>query len=127
MLHLYSLISTPYSKSKNMGDLLQGDAFNLIVMVIVGAIAGSLAARVIRGDNFGFIINAILGIAGAVVGGHIFEWLNVSPGSGIVRIVDETFGVSLPENFVGMIVSATVGAIVILWVMSIFRSRKSRR
>jgi len=110
-----------------MDNLLQGDAFNLIVMVIVGAIAGSLAARVIRGDNFGFIINAILGIAGAVVGGHIFKLLNMSPGSGIVKIVDETFGVSLPENFVGMIVSATIGAIVILWVMSIFRGKKSRR
>lgn len=110
-----------------MENLLQGDGFNLLVMIIVGAIAGSLAARVIRGDNFGFIINAILGIAGAVVGGHIFNWLNVSPGSGIVRIIDDTFGVSLPENLVGMIVSATVGAIVILWVMSIFRSRRSRR
>ena len=96
-------------------------------MVIVGAIAGSLAARVIRGDNFGFIINAILGIAGAVVGGHIFNYLNMSPGSGIVKIIDNTFGVSLPENLVGMIVSATVGAIVILWIMSIFKSRKSRR
>ena len=42
-----------------MENLLQGDGFNLIVMIIVGAIAGSLAARVIRGDNFGFIINAI--------------------------------------------------------------------
>ena len=110
-----------------MENLLDGDAFNLIVMVIVGAIAGSLAARVIRGDNFGFIINAILGIAGAVVGGHIFNYLNMSPGSGIVKIIDNTFGVSLPENLVGMIVSATVGAIVILWIMSIFKSRKSRR
>jgi len=110
-----------------MENLLQGDGFNLVVMVIVGAIAGSLAARVIRGDNFGFIINAILGIAGAVVGGHIFNWLKVSPGSGIVKIIDDTFGVSLPENLVGMIVSATVGAIVILWIMSIFRGKRSRR
>ena len=110
-----------------MENLLQGDGFNLIVMIIVGAIAGSLAARVIRGDNFGFIINAILGIAGAVVGGYIFTWLKVSPGRDIVKIIDDTFGVSLPENLVGMIVSATVGAIIILWVMSIFKSRSSRR
>ncbi|MEM6318839.1 MAG: GlsB/YeaQ/YmgE family stress response membrane protein [Bacteroidota bacterium] len=110
-----------------MENLFQGDTFNIIIMVIVGAIAGSLAARVIRGDNFGFIINAILGIAGAVVGGHIFNWLGVSPGSGIVRVIDETFGVSLPQNLVGMIVSATVGAVVILWVMSIFRGRKRSR
>ena len=51
----------------------------------------------------------------------------MSPGSGIVRVIDDTFGVRLPQNIVGMIVSATVGAIVILWVMSIFRSRRSRR
>lgn len=110
-----------------MENLLDGDILNLIVMIVVGAIAGSIAARVIRGDNFGFIINAILGIAGAVVGGYIFNWLNISPGRGIVRVIDDTFGVSLPQNIVGMVVSATVGAIVILWVMSVFRSRRSRR
>ena len=110
-----------------MDSLFQGDTLNIIVMVIVGAVAGTLAARVIRGDNFGFIINAILGIAGAVVGGHIFNWLGVSPGSGIVRVVEDTFNVRLPENLVGMVVSATVGAIIILWIMSIFRNRRSRR
>jgi uncharacterized membrane protein YeaQ/YmgE (transglycosylase-associated protein family) len=107
-----------------MDNILGGDSFNLIIMILVGAIAGSLAARVIRGDNYGFIINAILGIAGAVVGGHVFNYLGISPGRGIVNIIDETFGVTLPQNIVGMIVSATVGALIILWVMSIFKSRR---
>ena len=101
------------------------DIMNILVMVIVGSIAGALAARIMSGDSFGFVINAILGIAGAVLGGFIFNALNIgSPGAGIVRIVDETFGVALPENIVGSIVSATLGAIVILWITRMFRGRR---
>ena len=107
--------------------MLDGNLFNVLIMVIVGAISGTLAARVIRGDNFGFIINAILGIAGAVVGGSIFNFLGMTPGRGIVKVISETFGVDLPLNIVGMVVSATVGAILILWAMNIFRGRRRVR
>jgi uncharacterized membrane protein YeaQ/YmgE (transglycosylase-associated protein family) len=105
------------------------DLVNLAVMIIVGAVSGTLAARIMKGDSFGFIINAILGIAGAVVGGFIFNFLNVTPGAGIVKIISNTFGVDLPQNLVGMVVSATLGAIIILWVFRIFggKRRRSRR
>lgn len=110
-----------------MENILDGNILNIIIMVVVGAISGTLAARVIRGDNYGFIINAILGIGGAVVGGSIFNFLGITPGRGIVKTISNTFGVDLPLNIVGMIVSATLGAILILWAMSIFKSRKTRR
>ena len=96
-------------------------------MVLVGALSGTLAARIMKGDSFGFVVNAILGIAGAVVGGFIFNFLGLTPGRGIVKIISETFGVELPPNLVGMIVSATLGAIIILWIFRIFRGGKSRR
>ena len=99
---------------------------NILVMVIVGSISGALAARIMSGDSFGLVINAILGIAGAILGGFIFNALNIaSPGAGIVKIVDETFGVTLPQNIVGSIVSATLGAILILFVTRIFRGRRN--
>ncbi len=88
----------------------------IVTMVIVGAIAGTLAARIMKGDHFGFIVNAILGICGAVVGGFIFDFIGYTPGAGIVKTVDNTFGVQLPPTFIGMIVSSTLGAIIILWV-----------
>ncbi len=88
----------------------------LIVMVVVGMIAGSLAARIVKGDNFGLLINSLLGIAGAIVGGYIFKFLKITPGKGIVTMISDTFGVELPQDFVGMLVSATVGAIVILLI-----------
>lgn len=109
---------------------LDGSAMNLIIMIIVGAVAGSLAARVIRGDNFGFVINAILGIAGAVVGTFIFNKLNINAGPGITDLLNQTFNVSLSKttsDIIGMIVSATVGSIVILWIMSIFKGRRTSK
>ena len=92
------------------------DIVKLALMILVGAVSGTLAARIMKGDHFGFVVNAILGIAGAVVGGYIFNFLNITPGAGIVKVIDQTFGVTLPRNIVGMVVSATLGAILILWV-----------
>ena len=100
------------------------DPIKLALMVGVGAIAGTIAARVAKGDNFGFVINALLGIAGAIVGGYIFNFLGLTPGQGIVKMISDTFGVELPLNIVGMIVSATVGAIVILIVSGFVLGRR---
>ena len=102
------------------------DVINILVMVIVGSISGALAARIMSGDSFGFVINSILGIAGAVIGGYIFNFLNLAPGAGIVKIVSEQFNVNLPENIVGMIVSATVGSIIILWITKLIRGGRKR-
>ncbi len=90
-----------------------------IIMIIVGAVAGTLAARIMKGDSFGFAINAMLGIAGAIVGGYLFGLVGINAGSGIVKVVESQFGVTLPENIIGMIISATVGSILILWVSKI--------
>ena len=102
------------------------DPMKLALMIGVGAIAGTIAARVAKGDNFGFVINALLGIAGAIVGGYIFNFLGLTPGQGIVKMISETFGVELPLNFVGMIVSATVGAIVILVISGFVLGRRRK-
>ena len=109
-----------------MENLFDGNIVNLVVMVLVGALAGTLAARIMKGNHFGFVTNAILGIAGAVVGGTIFNFLGLKPGSGIVNTIDSTFGVQLPQNFVGMIVSATLGAILIMWVGRILKGGRRR-
>ncbi len=100
------------------------DIWNIVLMVIVGAMAGSLAGFIIRGNNYGFIVNSVLGIFGAVVGGAIFNMLNITPGKGIVKMISDTFQVNLPLNFVGMIVSATLGAVIILLGLKIIRGGK---
>lgn len=100
------------------------DIVNILVMVLVGAVAGSLAGFIIRGNNYNFIVNAVLGIFGAVIGGAIFNFLKLTPGKGIVKMVSDTFQVDLPLNIVGMIVSATLGAVIILLALKLVRGGK---
>jgi uncharacterized membrane protein YeaQ/YmgE (transglycosylase-associated protein family) len=73
---------------------------DLIVFLIIGAIAGWLAGTLMRGDGFGLFGNIGVGIVGAVVGGFLL---------GLVG--EEALG------FVGSIISATIGAVFLLWVV----------
>lgn len=41
----------------------------LIAWIIVGLIAGSVAGRIMRGGGFGCLLNILIGIAGAILGG----------------------------------------------------------
>ena len=107
--------------------MLESDIIKWVVMILVGAVAGTVAARIMKGETFGFIINSLLGIAGGVVGGFLFDKLNINAGSGIVKVVQNQFGVVLPENIIGMMVSATVGAIIILWVTQMIGIGMKRR
>jgi len=105
-------------------DFQSGEVMNYIVMFVVGGIAGTLAARIMRGTNFGLVVNVLLGVAGAVVGGFLFKLIGMTPGKNIVKVMDDTFGVSLPQDFIGMIVSATVGAIIIIWLFGMLKGRR---
>jgi len=99
---------------------------NILVMVIVGGIAGTLAARIMRGTNFGLLINVLLGIGGAIVGGFLFKLVGLTPGQNIVNVISDTFGVQLPKDIVGMIVSATVGSIIIIWLFGMLKGKRNR-
>ena len=98
----------------------------IVVMILVGAVCGGLASRIMSGANSGFLINTVLGIAGAVVGGWIFNLFGIEPGSGIVRSIYDTFGVKIPQNIVGMILSGTIGAILIILAVRMLTGRKGR-
>ena len=52
----------------------------LIVWLIIGALVGSLVGRLIKGRKrgFGFIGNLALGLVGAVVGGILFQALDIT-------------------------------------------------
>jgi len=88
----------------------------LIKMVLIGALAGTLAARIMKGDTFGFAINALLGVAGGVAGGILFKFLKLEPGSNVVNVLNDSYGLTLNTDFIGQLISATVGAIIILFI-----------
>lgn len=107
-------------------EILDGNVLKWIIMILVGALSGTLAARILKGDSFGFVINAVLGIAGGIVGGYLFDLLGITAGAGIVKVVEKQFDVVLPENIIGMIISATVGALIILYVSKLLGLGKRR-
>lgn len=40
---------------------------NIIVSIIIGALAGFLAGKIMKGSGFGFIVNLIVGIVGGFI------------------------------------------------------------
>ena len=89
------------------------DSHHIIVWLIIGLIAGSIAGRVVAGGGFGCLGDTIVGLAGAVIGGAILNW--ISPN----RAVD-TGGI------IGDIVVAFIGAALLLAVIRLLRPKRSK-
>ncbi len=74
----------------------------IIGSIIVGIIAGFIASRIMSGSGKGCWINLFLGIVGGLVGGWVFKLL----------------GISWEPGWLGEIGTATIGAIIVLWIWS---------
>ena len=81
------------------------EAYGIIMTLLIGSIAGWLAGLIMKGKGKGFIINAILGIIGAFVGNYIFQLIGFSVGSGLIATM----------------ITATTGALVLLFIVGILR------
>lgn len=77
---------------------------NLLLFLLIGAVAGWLAGVIMKGRGFGIVGNLIVGIVGGLLGGFVFGLLGVGGG-----------------GLVGSLVTALVGAILLLWIVSLFK------
>jgi uncharacterized membrane protein YeaQ/YmgE (transglycosylase-associated protein family) len=75
----------------------------LIGWIVIGLLAGWIAGHLARGRGFGCLVDVILGLIGAVVGGWIFTRLGIS-----------TMG------FWGSLAAATVGAVLLVLIARLF-------
>jgi uncharacterized membrane protein YeaQ/YmgE (transglycosylase-associated protein family) len=53
---------------------------NLLLFLIIGALAGWLAGVVMKGRGFGLIVNLVVGVLGSLLGGWLLPLLGVSFG-----------------------------------------------
>ena len=74
---------------------------SIIAWIVLGLIAGFIASKLVSGSGQGLLMDIVLGIVGAVVGGYLFTALGAT---GIT-------GFNLYSMFV-----AIVGAAVLLWL-----------
>jgi uncharacterized membrane protein YeaQ/YmgE (transglycosylase-associated protein family) len=78
--------------------------FDIFWSLIVGAIAGFLAGKIMRGRGFGLLGNVIVGVIGAFIGTIILGLFLIQLGGPV-----------------GSVIKATLGAVVFLWIASFFR------
>ncbi|HZD27232.1 MAG TPA: GlsB/YeaQ/YmgE family stress response membrane protein [Xanthobacteraceae bacterium] len=74
-------------------------------MIVVGAIAGWLAGQIVRGFGFGLIWDIVIGIVGAFIGVWLLTQLGFVPFSG----------------FIGSIINAVIGAVVLLVIVGFIK------
>jgi uncharacterized membrane protein YeaQ/YmgE (transglycosylase-associated protein family) len=83
---------------------------SIIGWIVLGLIAGFIASRIVNKTGAGFLMDIVLGIVGAVVGGFIFSAFGMSGVTGF--------------NIYSMIV-AIVGAVVLLWIYHAITGRRT--
>jgi uncharacterized membrane protein YeaQ/YmgE (transglycosylase-associated protein family) len=77
----------------------------ILAVLVIGAIAGWLAGLIVRGAGFGLIGNIVIGIIGAFVASWLLPQLGVSLGGSAFRDI----------------VNATIGAVIVLVVLSLIK------
>ena len=77
---------------------------SILGALVIGAIAGWLAGKLMKGGGFGLFGNIVVGIIGAVIGQSVFGFFGIAAG-----------------GFIGTIVIATVGAAILLFVVGLFK------
>ncbi len=56
----------------------------LIAWIIAGLIAGWATGKLMKGSGYGFLMDILLGIAGAIVGGFVARHLGLDPRGGFI-------------------------------------------
>jgi uncharacterized membrane protein YeaQ/YmgE (transglycosylase-associated protein family) len=78
----------------------------LLWWIIVGLIAGFLAGKVMKGGGYGIVVDIILGLLGAILGGWVFGLLGLNTaGNGLIYSVLVAF----------------VGAIILIWITRLLK------
>jgi uncharacterized membrane protein YeaQ/YmgE (transglycosylase-associated protein family) len=64
---------------------------SLLVIIVVGIVAGWLAGQVMRGGGFGLLGDLIVGLIGAFIGDWLLPQLGIHLGVGIVALIINAF------------------------------------
>jgi uncharacterized membrane protein YeaQ/YmgE (transglycosylase-associated protein family) len=85
----------------------------LILIIIVGGLIGWAASKIMGTDpEQGIILNIVVGIVGALLGGFLASLLGISEGS----IVSGDFSL-------GALLVSLVGAVVLIWIVKLVRRK----
>ena len=103
----YLTVGDVYVELKRINEPIKHKVMGIIITILIGALAGFLAGKIMKGAGFGFWINLLVGIVGGFIGGNVLGWLGIHWGG----------------TLVGQIITAVVGAIILLWVISLIKKK----
>ena len=78
---------------------------SILVMLLIGAVAGWLAGKLVRGGGFGLLGNIVIGILGALIAGFVLPRLGFSVGGGVIAAI----------------LHSTIGAVILLVVVRLIK------
>ena len=77
---------------------------DLIIFLVIGAVAGWLAGMIIKGGGYGLVGDIIVGVIGSLIGGWLFGLLGIAAG-----------------GLIGSIIAAVVGAIILIAILRLIK------
>ena len=83
-----------------------GSLTHLVFFLLIGLAAGWLAGQITKAKSQGLVTDLIVGVIGAILGGVLFSLLGLSA-----------------TNLIGSLITATVGAILLLYLLRKFGKR----
>ena len=81
----------------------------IVIMLLIGAIAGWLGSMIFSGGGLGLLGNIIVGILGSVIGYWLLGEMGVSLGTGVIAAI----------------LTGAIGAIVILAIVNLLFSARA--
>jgi len=82
----------------------------IIAWIVLGLIAGFIASKIVNRTGSGLLMDIVLGVIGALVGGFLFSLFGAAGVTGF--------------NIYSMVV-AVIGAVVVLWVYHALTGRRA--
>ena len=80
------------------------DLWGIVIMLVIGGVAGWIAGLIMKGGGFGIIGNIIVGIIGSFIGGWLLSLVNIGT-----------------SGYIGAILGAVLGAVVLLFIVGLFK------
>jgi uncharacterized membrane protein YeaQ/YmgE (transglycosylase-associated protein family) len=83
----------------------------IIAWIIIGILAGWITGKLMKGSGFGFIMDMVVGLAGALIGGFLSSFIG--------------FGGIGQHGLIVSIIIAVIGAVLLTWVVRLVTRNRS--
>jgi uncharacterized membrane protein YeaQ/YmgE (transglycosylase-associated protein family) len=83
----------------------------LIAWIVIGVLAGWLTGKLMKGSGFGFLMDMVVGLVGALIGGFLSSHLG--------------FGGVGEHGLIISIVIAVIGAVILTWLLRLITGSRS--